>query len=263
MILTISFTEQRNLKIKDFVKAGCQQGLLHLKNRNKQGKKNKMDDYLEGSENSSYSGTGSSMLDTGSESLSSNIDRSSLPQRPMMAMRKKKQLTAKNDLFTTDHVQRHINIGDSLLTYLYKDLEILLDNATCQSCGTLLEQDQVRLGWNYCSYTDNTTECPQCKNHFVPSFVVKTSDVDFVGSQGFGTPLHCEFLSPWVLHKEIHIATRDSNLKDILDPRWRDNGDKNATIWWNLVVTLQRQKLPITFLLQGSFRERLIMPMSD
>ena len=71
------------------------------------------------------------MLDTGSESLSSNIDRSSLPQLPMMAMRKKKQLTAKNDLFTTDHVQRHINIGDSLLTYLYKDLEILLDNATC------------------------------------------------------------------------------------------------------------------------------------
>ena len=217
------------------------------------------DTYLEGSENSSFSGNGSSFQD--SMSLSSSIHGYSknLPPRSLTPLRRRKPLTTKNKLGTTDHVDRHINIGESLLGYLYPDLEIDTSCATCRSCGTTLREDQVRYGWK-CSFTDYTTECLHCKNSFVPSFVVKSSDPNFVGSQGVGSPLYCEFLSPWVLLKELHTVTNGGQ-EDIMDPEWRNVGGMNSTIWWNVIVAFQRHKLPITFLLQGSFRERLIGPM--
>ena len=216
-------------------------------------KTKRFEESQEGSEHSSYSGAGSPIQET----------LSNLPPRTSTAHKRKKPLTTIQNLFVTDQVERHINIGEALLTYLYKEIEIDTDHSTCQSCGAILHGDKVRLGWHDCSFIDKYSECPYCKNTFVPSFVVKTTEPTFMGSQGIGTPLHCEFLSPWVLHKEIHVATRDSSFKDMLDPQWRNDGDKNATIWWNLVVSFRRHKLPITFLLQGSFRERLIMPMSD
>mmetsp|Transcript_7438 Transcript_7438/g.11316 ORF Transcript_7438/g.11316 Transcript_7438/m.11316 type:complete len:1413 (-) Transcript_7438:54-4292(-) len=229
--------------------------------RKKGDKKKKGDDSsLEGSDHSYFSGPSSSFQDTMSLS-SSTVGYSQLPPRPQTPMKRKKPLRKKEDLNTTDQVDRHINIGESLISYLYKDLQIDTNSATCRSCGETVSEDQVRSGWK-CSFTDYTTECPYCRNSFVPSFVVKTSDPAFIGSQGSGTPLHCEFLSPWVLHKEIHVATQGGTGR-ISDPKWRNGGDINATLWWNLVVTFQRHKLPITFLLQGSFRERLIMPMPD
>lgn len=229
-----------------------------IKNKKLNSKRN--DVYLDGSDSASNSEIGSSFQDNASITSLPSTRR---PPRPLVQLRKKNKLIKREDLSTTDQVERHIVIGDSLLTYLYKDLEIDLNNATCQSCGTMLGEDQVRLGWHAGDFTDKTTKCPFCRNNFVPSFVVKTNDANFVGSQGKGTPLHCEFLSPWFLHKAIHNATRDSGLKVILDPVWRNGGDKNSTIWWNLVVTFQRHKLPITFLLQGSFEGRLIMPMPE
>jgi hypothetical protein len=230
--------------------------------RKKANRRKKADEYLEGSDNSSYSGTGSSFHDTLSIN-SSSIGQSRLPPRPKSAIRKKKKVPDIKNLSTTEQVERHIVIGDSLLTYLYSDLDIDTNCSTCQSCGTLLKEDQIRLGWNFCSFSDKTTECPHCKNNFVPSFVVKTSDANFIGSQGPRTPLFCDFLSPWVLHKEIYAATQDNSMKNIMDPKWRNGGDRNSVIWWNLIVSLQRNNLPITFLLQGSFNERLIMPMRN
>lgn len=227
-------------------------------NKKKQNKKKTADEYLDGSENSSFSGTGS--FQDSMSLTSSNISRSRLPPRATPT-KKRKWLKPKGNLEVTTQVEKHIDIGETLLKYLYSDLEIITNDVTCRHCGTSLNEDQVRLGWNFSSFTDNTTTCPFCKNSFVPSFIVKTSDKDFFGSQGRGTPLHCDFISPWVLHKEIHAATRENTFKNILDPRWRRNGDRNSVIWWNLVITFQRQNLPITFLLQGSFRERLIMPM--
>ncbi len=232
--------------------------------RKKAGKKKKSDDSSldDGSEHSYFSGPSSSFQDTMSLS-SSTVGYSHLPPRPQTPLRRRKPLTKKDQLNTTDQVESHINIGEELITYLYSELAIDTNSATCRSCGETVKEDQVRFGWQ-CSFTDYTTECPRCQNNFVPSFVVKTSDPTFIGSQGVGTPLHCEFLSPWVLHKEFHAATQGGvSAESILDPKWRNDGDINATLWWNLVVTFQRHKLPITFLLQGSFRERLIMPMPD
>ena len=84
----------------------------------------------------------------------------------------------------------------------------------------------------------------------------------FIGSQGPGTPLYCEFLSPLVLRKELgHIIGDGNKIEQILDPEWRNGGDVRATIWWNLIVImLKRYNLPFAFLLQGSFQNRLINP---
>jgi len=218
--------------------------------------------FSEASEDSSFSGTGSSFHDTVSITSSTVAHSQYLPPRSP-TKKKKKLLRKKEEMVTTEQINRHLKIGESLLSYLYENLDIDTNSATCSQCSTILKEDQVRLGWKV-SFNDYTTECPQCKHNFVPRFVVKTDDSNFVGSQGPGTPLHCEYLSPWVLHKEIHAATQGCEQMDkILDPEWRCLGDANSTLWWNLVVSFQRHKLPLTFLLQGNFRERLIMPMPD
>ncbi len=251
-----------NAPLDEFDKNNRRRGwsTLKVKNfdrRNHFRRKRADDSYLDGSDNSSYSGNGSSFQETVS---TSTIGYSkNLPPRPMPNMKRKKPLIRKEKLGTTEQVDKHINIGESLLRYLYKDLHIDTNCATCRSCGASLLADQVRYGWK-CSFVDYTTECLHCKNNFVPSFIVKSNEPNFVGSQGVGTPLHCEFLSPWVLLKELHAVTQDGQ-DDIMDREWRNNSPMNATIWWNLVITFQRHKLPFTFLLQGSFRERLIMPM--
>merc|ERR1739845_247809 len=98
-------------------------------------------------------------------------------------------------------------------------------------CSRILSEDEVIMGWESCSFRDYTT-------------------------------LYCEFLSPWVLRKELHAATRgDNGMNIILDPEWRSGTDINATLWWNMIVSFKRYKLPVTFMLQGSFRNHLIMPM--
>lgn len=54
-----------------------------------------------------------------------------------------------------------------------------------------------------------------------------------------------------------------SGIEDILDPEWRQKENKNAVLWWNLILSFMRYRLPFTFLLQGSFQEKLISPMPD
>jgi len=176
--------------------------------------------------------------------------------------RSKIKLRKKESLFTTEQVAKHIIIGDSLLEYLYADLVIDTSSDACPKCSRNLSEDEVIMGWESCSFKDYTTKCYQCQHRFVPRFVVKTSSPSFMGSQGRYTPLYCEFLSPWVLRKELHAATRGQNgMNIILDPEWRSGTDINATLWWNMIVSFKRYKLPVTFMLQGSFRNRLIMPM--
>jgi len=170
-----------------------------------------------------------------------------------------------NNLATTDTIERHIAIGNSLLDYLYAGLKIKDNGDTCPQCAIFLETDQLMKGWRSCSFVEYTTECPHCKHRFIPRFVVISDSPNFTGSRGIGTPLYCEFFSPWVLRRELHEIGFQSDLGEgmcpILKPEWRHGNDFNAKLWWNVVILFRRHKLPLTFLLQGSFRDRLIMPM--
>lgn len=168
----------------------------------------------------------------------------------------------------TEMVARHLGLGENLLDFVYPDLVIDTDSDSCPHCSHVLNENNIIDGWKPCSFQDYTTACPKCQYRFVPRFVIMCSSPVFVGSQGPQTPLYCEFLSPWVLRKEFHHIIKEhtelnegeSGIDKILNPAWRSGTDICSTLFWNLIVCCRRYRLPYTFLLQGNFHNRLILP---
>jgi len=176
----------------------------------------------------------------------------------------KRKLNKKNSLIMTESVKKQVELGENLLDMLYPDLHIDTGINSCPKCFKNLEQDDIIFGWEPCDFQNYTTSCPQCNHGTVPRFSVKCSLPTFVGSQGKATPLYCEYLSPWVMRKELlNVMKSDNGIYSLLDPEWRSNADINATLWWNLIVSFKRYKLPLTYLLQGSFNQKLILPAPD
>ena len=176
--------------------------------------------------------------------------------------RKKKKVIKNltNDL--SNRIEKQLILGEGLLEFLYPDVFINTLGDTCPMCSNVMKEEDVIGGWQQCDFQDFTTACPQCTHRFVPRFKVSCSSSKFEGSQGPGTPLYCEFLSPWVLRKELgHIIGSSEGIQQILDPSWRSGNDVKATIWWNLIAMFKRYQLPFSFLLQGSFQNRLIHPI--
>lgn len=169
-----------------------------------------------------------------------------------------------NKKVVTDAVQKQNILGESLLEFLYPGLQLDTGSDSCPQCSKQLAEDDIVAGWVPCQFEDFTTACTQCKHRFVPRFSVRCAAPTFEGSQGPSTPLYCELLSPWVLRKELdNIIHGSDGIDGILDPEWRSGTDIRATLWWNLVVSFKRYRLPVSFLLQGSFQNRLINPTPD
>ena len=196
------------------------------------------------------------------------------------------KLTKKEKLRVTSAVTIHLQLSYCILDDLYPGIKIDADSDTCPKCSRVLDQDHVIAGWNPCQVNDFTTLCPSCKHRFVPKFSVACELETFEGSQGVGTPLYCDYLSPWVLLREIRsrvtptssvggkaakvlgVESDDSTsvgIDTIIDPKFREGSGLNATLWWNMIVTFMRFKIPFTYLLQGSYEhQQLIMPtMTD
>jgi len=162
----------------------------------------------------------------------------------------------------SDRFQKQLLLGESLLDFLYPDISIDTYGDACPRCSNIMKEEDIVSGWQECDFQDFTTCCPLCCHRFVSRFKVSCSSPTFEGSQGPGTPLFCAFLSPWVLRKELgHIIGLDNSIDQILDPSWRSGRDVKAAIWWNLIVMFKRYRLPFSFLLQGSFQNRLINPV--
>jgi pentatricopeptide repeat protein len=185
-------------------------------------------------------------------------------QKPKRTRKRRKSKKSKNpsNLPVTDRLLKQIVLGETLLDFLYPDLKMEAGGDTCPQCSTVMNEDNIISGWQPCEFQDHTTKCPTCNHRFVPRFSVSCSSPTFKGSQGPGTPLFCEFLSPWVLRKELnHVILRENGIDMMLDPEWRSGTDIRATLWWNLIVMCYRYRLPFSFLLQGSFQNRLINPV--
>jgi hypothetical protein len=161
----------------------------------------------------------------------------------------------RNRLLTTDVIERNLIMGECLLNDdLYSGIEIEDKGDSCPKCSAFLSSEQLMMGWTFCSFSEYRTKCLHCKNEFIPRFVVKSNSADFIGSQGPGSQLYCEFFSPWVIRRELYLATNGGDDMDaILDPRKRIGNDFNTKLWWNMIVLFRKQKLPFTFLLQGFF----------
>lgn len=169
--------------------------------------------------------------------------------------------TPTKERFVTEIVANQIGFGEILLEIVYPDISIDTDNERCPKCDTMMIDDEVVAGWSP-DPQDYTTTCMMCRNKFVPKFRVQSTYQYFVGSKGVQTPLICERLSPWVLEKELRTKMHDiEGAEDLLDPEWRERENKNSVMWWNLILSFMRYRLPFTFLLQGSFPQDLISPM--
>ncbi|GAX14387.1 hypothetical protein FisN_11Hh155 [Fistulifera solaris] len=182
--------------------------------------------------------------------------------------RVRKQQEAKEDgrleFFVTEPVERQITLGENLLEIVFPDISVDTENEVCGRCNFELTDDDVVEGWKAGDSNDYTTMCPNCKQRFVPHFNVQCSSPSFVGSRGPASPLVCERLSPWVLQKEIRSVMSDEDgISNIQSPTWREKEYKNASLWWNLILSFMRYRLPFTFLLQGSFEQSLIAPLPD
>lgn len=166
-----------------------------------------------------------------------------------------------NDIQTNEVVGRHIMMGECLLKEdVYEGVQIDDKGDNCPQCSAFLSSDELMAGWSPCSFTDYTTKCRHCKNKFIPRFVVKSKSPHFIGTQGMGTPLYCEFFSPWVLRREIFLAMDGGDdINAILDIEMRDHNDFNTKLWWNLIVHFRKTQLPITFLLDSFFPGTLIL----
>jgi pentatricopeptide repeat protein len=213
-------------------------------------------------------------------------------KRPRKRKFKAKKVDALLGRPTTPRLSTQFDLGEALLTLLYPDLKIDSSSETCPHCsvshslivlllllhvtyfrgGTLiaffmfllqhvLSENDVVSGWAPCSFQEYKTHCPKCHHGFVPHFAVSCSSSTFQGSQGPRSALFCEFLSPWVVRRELqHVIKGDTGIEGMLDPQWRNGTDIRATLFWNLIVLFRHYHLPFGFLLQGSIKGRLILP---
>jgi len=192
----------------------------------------------------------------------------------------KQKLTKRDNLCVTPAIETHLELGSCILMDLYPGINIDTNSDTCPKCSCVLRQDHIISGWKPCQVKDFSTMCPSCKHTFVPKFSVSCDLESFEGSQGKGTPLYCDYLSPWVLLQEIRslltssvggkaakvLGVQSDDIKQhgvdgIINPEFREGSGINATLWWNMIVTFARFKIPFTFLLQGSYEnQQLIMP---
>jgi hypothetical protein len=65
-----------------------------------------------------------------------------------------------------------------------------------------------------------------------------------------------------VLKKELRSVI-SGGIENLLSPQWREEEVKNSVLWWNLILSFMRYRLPFTFMLQGSFSSTLIAPTPD
>jgi hypothetical protein len=197
-----------------------------------------------------------------------NVMKSSLGGRKMNPFKKSvstkrnsvSSLTKKNHMRVNSAIAKHVELGESLIESLYPGIMMDTDSDACPKCAKTLSEDQIIIGWKPCASKEYETVCPNCKHKFVPKFCITCNSPDFEGSQGKGSPLYCDYLSPWVLLREMKGILSKSGIETVLDERFRSGSGINATLWWNMVITFRRYKLPYIFLLQGSFQNQLILP---
>ncbi|KAL7544800.1 hypothetical protein ACHAWF_008159 [Thalassiosira exigua] len=225
----------------------------------------------EGLSETGSSGQGSSATKGSRRGLSSRLAAASKPSFKAVAGKGKRRIgsagglrsSRRRALKVSADVKKQIELGERLLEALYPGVELDAETV-CPKCATVLSEDDVSAGWSPARGPgEYDTRCPSCENAFVPKLSVSCDAPNFEGSQGKGTPLYCDHLSPWVLLREVRsvVGTDPGGIERLLEVGSREGRDAvRATLWWNMVATFRRYRLPYIFLLQGSFQNQLILP---
>ena len=161
-------------------------------------------------------------------------------------------------------------LGLRLLELLFPALEVDTGAQRCPVCRAAVSMDDAFDGFEPDPHV-YTVHCVHCRagagsgfgpgdkepRPFVARFRVMSAAPAWVGSNGPGTPLYCEWLSPWALQKEVSRVLAEDGVAALCSPAFRGSGaSASATVFWNLVVYFRRYGLPLTFLLSSSFAKR-------
>ena len=164
----------------------------------------------------------------------------------------------------TSRLMRHMINAEALLGRLYPNLEIDLCHpfGTCcpnTKCCKPQSVQQIMAGF---SRDPNvyTSKCFSCERPYVPRFTVQCDLPEWEGSErrGPGSILWCEFLSPWVLRKEVFSVLFVDGVEALLSDQAvnRDSSKQsfshNAVIFWNMIIAFRLRGLPYSFLLAQS-----------
>ena len=57
-----------------------------------------------------------------------------------------------------------------------------------------------------------------------------------------------------------NLINDNDGIDSLLDPKWREKESKNEVLWWNLILSFMRFRLPFPYLLQGSVEQSLLVP---
>jgi hypothetical protein len=108
--------------------------------------------------------------------------------------------------------------------------------------------------------TESTDSVGSFGKEEMPSQSVPVEDeMPWIGSEGPGTPLWCELLSPWTLRKEMFtmlftegIEFLMSNEFRVAKPQQSQSQQQHAVLFWNAIICARLYGLPYTFLLASA-----------
>lgn len=160
-------------------------------------------------------------------------------------------------------LSRQMAVAEALLEQTFPGLVIDLAHALGTQCpGRVsapcpavrpLTLSEIGRGWSPGDPNSYTTKCCHCGMFFVPRFSVWCPDPLWVGSDGIGTPLWCELLSPWTLKKELFSVLLVDGVHALaaLSKEFHDatKTSDRAVVFWNALVAFRSKGLPFTFLL--------------
>jgi hypothetical protein len=159
-----------------------------------------------------------------------------------------------------------LSLANRILDVLYPDLNIDLSHPEGTTCPSLKCQKTLSFIEIISNFTSNvhqyTVNCPHCGIEFVPRFTVFSSLGTWTGSEGIGTLLWCEFLSPWTLQKEILNIIESNGISSILSSSFRETSTSSSqysTIFWNLIVYFRHYGLPYAFLITSKLNLALLI----
>ena len=157
-------------------------------------------------------------------------------------------------------LSRQMAISEALLESIFPGLHIDLCHVLGTQCPGAprtacpsqrpLSSAEIARGWAPGDSNGYATTCVHCGTVFVPRFAVTCALPGFIGSDGPGTPLWCELLSPWTLRKELLKVVLEGGVAALASSEFRDaTHSERAVLFWNALVAFRSRGLPFSFLL--------------
>lgn len=158
-------------------------------------------------------------------------------------------------------------LADRTLDMMFPDLVVNLSHqygTFCPKCGHANSLCDL-----YASFSSDpnkyTAKCRHeaCGKEFVPRFTVISSAEDWVGSEGPGTELWCELLSPWSLQKEMLTVLANDGIEAMLCSEFRCPAVnvQNAVVFWNMIVAFRVHGLPYVFMICDTLSMAFMVPL--